>query len=74
MRNNRDVIRAAAEAASVPFIDPLRQGWFADGSDLIGADGVHPTDEGHEHLADRIQPVVEEALDARASAPPSSGG
>ena len=74
VRNNRDVLRAAAEAASVPFADPLRGEWFADGRGLIGADGVHPTDEGHVRLADRIQPVVEEALEERSAKPATSGG
>jgi lysophospholipase L1-like esterase len=74
VRNNRDVIRAAAQAASAPFVDPLNGGWLTGSRGLIGADGVHPTDEGHVHLADWIQPVVEEALDARAATPTSSGG
>ncbi len=74
VRNNRDVIRAAAEAASVPFVDPLREEWFADGRGLIGADGVHPTDEGHVRLADRIQPVVQDALEERSAVPVTSGG
>jgi len=74
VRNNRDVIRAAAQAASVRFVDPLREEWFADGRGLIGADGVHPTDQGHVRLADRIQPIVREALDGRAAPPTSDAG
>jgi lysophospholipase L1-like esterase len=74
VRNNRDVIRAAAEAASVPFVDPLREGWLTDARGLVGGDGVHPTDEGRVHLADRIQPIVEEALEGRSGAPATSGG
>jgi len=70
-RNNRDVIRAAAEDASVRFIDPLSDEWFTDARGLVGADGVHLTDEGHAYLADRIEPVVQEALDARAATPAS---
>jgi lysophospholipase L1-like esterase len=74
VRNNRDAIRAAAEAASTPFVDPLREEWFADDRGLIGADGVHPTDEGHARLADRIQPVVQDALEGRSAVPATSGG
>jgi lysophospholipase L1-like esterase len=74
VRNNRDVIRAAAEAASVSFVDPLNEGWLTGARGLVDADGVHPTDEGHVHLADRIQPVVQETLDVRAATPTSSGG
>ena len=74
VRNNRDVIRAAAEAASVSFVDPLREGWLTGARGLVGADGVHLTDEGHVHLADRIQPVIEEALEERPAVPATSGG
>jgi lysophospholipase L1-like esterase len=74
VRNNRDVIRAAAEAASVTFVDPLDEGWLTGARGLIGADGVHPTDEGQVHLADRIQPVVEAALRGRSEASATSGG
>ena len=64
VRNNRDVIEAAAQAASVPFVDPLRQGWLSRAPDAIGEDGIHLTDAGHTLLADRIQPIVQQALEA----------
>jgi lysophospholipase L1-like esterase len=60
---NRDAIAAATSAAGVAFVDPLAEGWLADSdADLIGADAMHPTDEGHRYLADRIRPLIEGAL------------
>lgn len=59
----RDAVRAAAEAAGVPFVDPLAEGWFARQSNLIAADGVSPTDAGHEYLAGLITPLVAAALE-----------
>ncbi|RZT87894.1 lysophospholipase L1-like esterase [Pseudonocardia sediminis] len=61
----RDAIRAAAAAASVTFADPLAEGWFADPAGLIGADGVHPTDRGHEVMADRIRAHLDRLTEAR---------
>ncbi|MGY1671010.1 SGNH/GDSL hydrolase family protein [Geodermatophilus sp. SYSU D00710] len=74
IRNNRDVVRAAAEAADVTFVDPLTEGWLTDAPDLVGADGVHLTDEGHAYLADRVQPLLEEAIEGRAAESTTPGG
>ncbi|NEM05947.1 SGNH/GDSL hydrolase family protein [Geodermatophilus normandii] len=72
VRNNRDVIRAAAEAADVSFVDPLTEGWLAEGTGLVGEDDVHLTDEGQAALADLVQPVVEAELDE--ATPATTGG
>ena len=61
-RNNRDVIRERAEAVGARFVDPLEEGWLVDEPGLLGDDGVYPTDEGHAHLADLLEPVVRDAL------------
>jgi lysophospholipase L1-like esterase len=66
LRNN-DILRDRADALGGTFIDPIADGWFVDRPDLIGADGVHPTDAGHAYMAQKIEPVVEELL----SAPPA---
>lgn len=66
----RDQVRAAAEQAGVDFLDPIREGWFAepqgvldDGrSRLIAQDRIHPNDDGHEYLADRLLPYVTERI------------
>jgi lysophospholipase L1-like esterase len=54
----RDVLNVAARAAGAAFVDPLGDRWFVGRPDLIGADGVHPTDAGHEYLADKIAPLI----------------
>lgn len=59
----RDAVAAAAGSAGLAFVDPLTDGWLRDRPDLIGADGVHPHDGGHAHLADLIEPAVGSALD-----------
>jgi lysophospholipase L1-like esterase len=58
----RDAVSSAAAAAGALFVDPLAQEWLLDRPELIGGDGVHPNDAGHVYLADRIEPVVREAL------------
>ena len=58
----RDVLNVEARAAGAPFIDPLGDGWFVGRPDLIGPDGVHPTDAGHEYLAGKIAPLIRTQL------------
>jgi len=54
----RDALSDRARAAGAAFVDPIGDGWFVDRPDLIGADGVHPNDAGHEYLADKIAPLI----------------
>ena len=56
LRAVNDAVRDAAQATPrTVFIDPVRGRWFAGPDDrLIGEDGVHPTDEGHAYMADKI--------------------
>ncbi len=72
VRNNRDVLRAAADAAGVTFVDPLTEGWLAVGTGLVDEDDVHLTGEGQTALAGLVQPVIEQALDEAVST--TSGG
>ena len=58
----RDAVASAATAAGAVFVDPLSEGWLFQRPELIGTDGVHPNDAGHALFADRIGPVVREAL------------
>ncbi len=67
---NRDAVRAAAATVGAIFVDPLAEGWFADRPELIGADGVHPTDEGHRYMADLILPHIDAALGGEAPSAP----
>jgi lysophospholipase L1-like esterase len=54
----RDVLNAEARAAGAASVDPIGDHWFVDRPDLIGVDGVHPNDAGHEYLADKIAPLI----------------
>lgn len=58
----RDTIKDAATEAGATWVDPVAEGWFTDTPQLIGEDGVHPTDDGHTYLADRIEPHIREEL------------
>lgn len=58
----RDGLSAEASAAGAAFVDPIGDGWFVGRPDLIGRDGVHPTDAGHEYLADKIAPLIRTQL------------
>lgn len=54
----RDVLGYQAQLAGATFVDPIAARWFADRPDLIGADGVHPTDAGHSYMAGKIAPLI----------------
>jgi lysophospholipase L1-like esterase len=54
----RDVLRMTAGIAGATFVDPIAEGWFVGRPELIGRDGVHPTDAGHAFMADRIAPLI----------------
>lgn len=60
----RDAVRDAAVASGAVFVDPIAEKWFLtpETSVLIGADGVHPTDDGHAFLATAIKPHITAAL------------
>ncbi len=61
----RDALRYQAGVAGAVFVDPIAEHWFVGRPGLIGADGVHPTDKGHEYLADMIAPLIGAQLQAR---------
>jgi lysophospholipase L1-like esterase len=58
----RDSLRAQAGAVGAVFIDPLAEGWFVGHPELIGPDGVHPTDAGHVYMAEKIAPLIRSQL------------
>ena len=61
----RDVLHAQARAVGATFIDPIAERWFVGRPDLIGEDGVHPTDAGHAYMADKIAPLIAARLPVR---------
>jgi len=58
----RDSLRDQAAAIGAVFVDPLAEGWFVGRPDLIGRDGVHPNDAGHQYLAEKIAPLIRNEL------------
>jgi lysophospholipase L1-like esterase len=54
----RDILGTEAHAVGAEFADPIAERWFVDRPELIGADGVHPTDAGHTYMADKIVPLI----------------
>ncbi|MFW2512316.1 SGNH/GDSL hydrolase family protein [Demequina sp. SO4-13] len=54
----RDAVSDAASAVEATWVDPIAEGWFVDDEQLIGSDGVHPTDAGHAFLAERISEIL----------------
>lgn len=61
----RDVLSIEARVVGSEFIDPLAERWFVGRPDLIGPDGVHPSDAGHAYLADKIVPLIAGQLPKR---------
>jgi lysophospholipase L1-like esterase len=52
LRGLRDRLRREAAEVGAVFIDPLRDGWFTGSRQrFIAADGIHPTQAGHRHMA-----------------------
>jgi lysophospholipase L1-like esterase len=58
VRRIRDVLGYQAELAGASFVDPIAARWFVGKPELIGADGVHPTDAGHTYMAEKIAPLI----------------
>ena len=58
----RDALQYQAGLAGAKFVDPIAERWFVGQPELIGADGVHPTDAGHEYMADKIAPLIAAAI------------
>lgn len=58
----RDILAAATRAHAGAFVDPIEEQWLQGRPDLIGADGIHPTDAGHQLLAQLIEPHVVQFL------------
>jgi lysophospholipase L1-like esterase len=54
----RNSLRAQAAAIGATFVDPIAENWFVGRPDLIGHDGVHPTDAGHAYMAEKIAPLI----------------
>jgi hypothetical protein len=54
----RDILAFQTGLVGATFVDPIAQGWFVGRPDLIGPDGVHPTDAGHAYLAEQIAPLI----------------
>lgn len=66
--SNSQAMSGAASAAGAEFVNPLSEGWFfgAD-SKLIGADGVHPTDAGHQYMAEKMYGLISKTLATMAT-------
>lgn len=54
----RDALKYQAGVAGATFIDPIAAGWFVGRPELIGKDGIHPTDAGHAYMAAKIAPLI----------------
>jgi lysophospholipase L1-like esterase len=61
----RDTLRYQSGLAKAAFVDPIAERWFVDNPELIGGDGVHPTDAGHIYMADKIAPLIATQLTRR---------
>ena len=51
----RNHLRRVAGKVDALFIDPIAERWFAGSRQtLIGSDGLHPSDQGHDFMAKRV--------------------
>jgi lysophospholipase L1-like esterase len=58
----RDTLRDQTHLAGGIFVDPIEERWFVGHPELIGADGRHPNNAGHQYLAEQIAPRIRGAL------------
>lgn len=59
----RDAIKVAAlEASADAWLDPIAEQWFIGHPELVGPDALHPSLAGQAYIADRIAPLVADAL------------
>jgi lysophospholipase L1-like esterase len=58
----RDLLATEARVEGATFVDPIAERWFVGSPQLIGKDGVHPTDAGHEYMAEKIAPLIRAQL------------
>jgi lysophospholipase L1-like esterase len=56
---NRLLAEAARQNDSA-FVNPIAERWFAGVDGVVGPDRVHPTDKGHEVIADHLTPELAE--------------
>ena len=61
----RDALKYQAGVVGATFIDPIAAGWFVGRPELIGKDGIHPTDAGHAYMAQKIAPLIGAQLSRR---------
>lgn len=61
----RDILSAESRVIGADFVDPLAERWFVGRPDLIGPDGVHPSDAGHAYMAEKIVPLIAGRLPKR---------
>ncbi|MCU1477432.1 MAG: lysophospholipase L1-like esterase [Subtercola sp.] len=60
---SRDAVADAAYSDSLPYVDPIADGWWFTGPpEQIGDDGLHPTDLGHAEAAEHLEPVIRQLL------------
>jgi lysophospholipase L1-like esterase len=63
IRAVNEVLAEQASAADATFVDPVADGWFADGDvDLIGPDLLHPSESGQALIADRLVEVIRSVI------------
>jgi lysophospholipase L1-like esterase len=58
----RDILRDHAAQVGAMFVEPIAQRWIVDTPQLIRADGIHPTNDGHKYLAQKITPLIQNAF------------
>jgi lysophospholipase L1-like esterase len=61
----RDVIKAEAEAADLPFIDPIEEQWLTPANDqeYLGVDGLRPSEAGKVYFSAKIAKAIDKLFD-----------
>src|SRR4051794_3380707 len=66
-------IAASAAEAALPFVNPATADWTDPHDPALWSDSIHPSDRGHELIADRLEPLLRALVRHRiAGGPPAT--
>jgi len=57
-----DAVSGAAASAGLRFVNPAAENWTDPDDPELWADPIHPNDAGHQEIAERLAPILEDVV------------